>query len=221
MRWDGKYRCLVIEFPVCLKNDSNPREQVWFPCLSTLAANYNWGSRQPPPLPGVKSRWDFFSFSSIWLLATFTNSQMGKADSLRSSKKPVASEGLSMFVVNWCFYISPSSSSSFHWSVSDQTTNGWAASLWGGEQLCLQKRPNTCSFRPGRILFCLHYTGTQVHTGTGHSYIWNTYPNNKISAIGELMINSVWNVKFDKHLTNPGCRSQVWRNFRARQHQSI
>ena len=113
MRWDGKYRCLVIEFPVCLKNDSNPREQVWFPCLSTLAANYNWGSRQPPPLPGVKSRWDFFSFSSILLFATFSlsNSQMGKADSLRSSKKPVASEGLSMFVVNWCFYISPSNSS--------------------------------------------------------------------------------------------------------------
>ena len=88
-------------------------------------------------------------------LGNFSNSQMGKADSLRSSKKPVASEGLSMFVVNWCFYISPSSSSAFHSSVSDQTTTGWAASVWGGEQLCLQKRPNTCSFRPGRILFCL------------------------------------------------------------------
>ena len=38
-----------------------------------------------------------FAFCNIF---NFSNSQMGKADSLRSSKKPVASEGLSMFVVN-------------------------------------------------------------------------------------------------------------------------
>ena len=117
-------------------------------------------------------------------LGNFSNSQMGKADSLRSSKKPVASEGLSMFVVNWCFYISPSKF--IHISlVCFRPNHEWVSSQSLRRGTTLSAETSKHMLFPSRSDFILS------------RYIWNTYPNNKISAIGELMINSVWNVKFD------------------------
>ena len=73
-----------------------------FPSLLIPATNYNFKNRGPHT-PDVRSRYEIvgkcilFDFNPFW----WHVSQLGTAESLRSSKKMLPSESLSTFVVSW------------------------------------------------------------------------------------------------------------------------